>query len=85
MSSVLCSLASRRTRNPVVVPLPLPRPAFQKSLHSLSSQSDPNPLVLLLFSLGPEAMQIMGDFNGHIVVNLRKKVIPKSPGIIPKR
>lgn len=84
MSSILCSLAlSGETWNPLDVPLPPPR-AFQKSLHPLSSQSDPNLFILLLFSLGPDAMQIMGDVNGHIVVKWKEMIIPKSREIIPK-
>lgn len=48
----------------------------------MSSQSDPNLLVLLPLSLGTEAMRIMGDVNGSIVVNLRERIIPKSPGLV---
>lgn len=85
MSSILCSLAlSGKTWIPLDVPLPPSRPAFQKTLHPLSYQSDPNLFILLLFSLGPEVMQIMGDVNGPIVVNLKEMIIPKSPEIIPK-
>lgn len=48
----------------------------------MSSQSDSNLLVLLPLSLGTEAMRIMGDINGSIVVNLGEMIIPKSPGLV---